>query len=56
MTGQAGSAPRVPQIRWLAECSATAVHAALQAVAPELSGCPVTVTGAEPAAKADPLW
>src|SRR5499425_2699537 len=41
-------------MKWLAECSVTAFREALQAVAPELSGCPVTVP--DPAAKADPLW
>ena len=41
-------------MRWLAECSAAALHEALGAVAPELSGYPVTVPG--PAGKEDPLW
>jgi len=41
---------RVPRMKWLAECSAEA----LRAVAPELSGYPVTVPG--PAGKQDPLW
>jgi aminoglycoside phosphotransferase (APT) family kinase protein len=43
-------------MKWLAECSAAALGEALQAVAPELSGCPVTVPVPDPAAKADPLW
>lgn len=33
-------------MRWLAECSATALGEALQAVAPELSGYPLTVRAA----------
>jgi hypothetical protein len=41
-------------MRWLAECSAAAVGEALGAVAPELSGYPVTVPG--PAGKQDPLY
>jgi len=41
-------------MKWLAECSAAALHEALRAVAPELSGCPVEVPG--PAGKEDPLW
>jgi aminoglycoside phosphotransferase (APT) family kinase protein len=43
-------------MKWLAECSAAALREALQAVAPELSGCPLTVPVPDPAAKADPLW
>jgi aminoglycoside phosphotransferase (APT) family kinase protein len=43
-------------MKWLAECSAAAFREALQAVAPELSGCPVTIPAPDPAAKADPLW
>jgi len=41
-------------MRWLAECSVAALREALEAVAPELSGYPVTVPG--PAGKEDPLW
>ena len=41
-------------MRWLAECSVTALREALGAVAPELSGYPLTVPG--PAGKQDPLW
>jgi hypothetical protein len=41
-------------MKWLAECSAVALHEALRAVAPELSGCPVAVPG--PVGKEDPLW
>jgi aminoglycoside phosphotransferase (APT) family kinase protein len=41
-------------MKWLAECSAVALGEALQVVAPELSGYPVTVPG--PAGKQDPLW
>jgi Phosphotransferase enzyme family len=41
-------------MKWLAECSAEAVREALRAVAPELSGYPVTVPG--PAGKQDPVW
>jgi aminoglycoside phosphotransferase (APT) family kinase protein len=43
-----------PGMTWLAECSPEALREALRAVAPELSGCPVTVPG--PAGKQDPLW
>ncbi len=43
-------------MRWLAECSAVAFSEALQAVAPELSGFPVTVPRPDPAAQADPLY
>jgi hypothetical protein len=43
-------------MKWLAECSVAAFREALQAVAPELSGCPVTLPVPDPAAKADPLW
>ena len=39
-------------MRWLAECSVAALREALGAVAPELSGYPVTVPG--PAGKEDP--
>jgi hypothetical protein len=41
-------------MKWLAECSAEALGEALRVVAPELSGCPVTVPG--PVGKQDPLW
>jgi aminoglycoside phosphotransferase (APT) family kinase protein len=41
-------------MKWLAECSAAALREALGAVAPELSGYPVTVPG--PAGKQDPLY
>lgn len=41
-------------MKWLAECSAEALRAALRAVAPELSGYPVTVPG--PAGRQDPVW
>jgi aminoglycoside phosphotransferase (APT) family kinase protein len=41
-------------MKWLAECSAAALHEALRVVAPELSGCPVAVPG--PVGKEDPLW
>ena len=41
-------------MRWLAECSVAALCEALETVAPELSGYPVTVPG--PAGKEDPLW
>jgi len=55
--GRGPAAPdRVPEMKWLAECSIAAFREALQAVAPELSGCPVTVPVPDPAAKADPLW
>jgi len=43
-------------MKWLAECSADALGEALRIVAPELSGCPVTVRVPDPAAQADPLW
>jgi hypothetical protein len=43
-------------MRWLAECSADELGKALRVVAPELSGCPVTVPVPDPAAQADPLW
>jgi aminoglycoside phosphotransferase (APT) family kinase protein len=43
-------------VKWLAECSAEAFGEALLAVAPELSGYPVTVPVPDPAAKADPLY
>jgi aminoglycoside phosphotransferase (APT) family kinase protein len=41
-------------MKWLAECSAEALGEALQVVAPELRGFPVTVPG--PAGKQDPVW
>jgi aminoglycoside phosphotransferase (APT) family kinase protein len=41
-------------MKWLAECSVTALREALQAVAPDLSGYPLTVPG--PTAKEDPVW
>jgi aminoglycoside phosphotransferase (APT) family kinase protein len=41
-------------MKWLAECSVAALREALGAVAPELSGYPVTVPGA--AGKQDPLY
>ena len=41
-------------MKWLAECSVAALREALGAVAPELSGYPVTVPGQ--AGKQDPLW
>ena len=41
-------------MQWLAECSVAALREALAAVAPELSGYPVTVPG--PGCKEDPLW
>jgi aminoglycoside phosphotransferase (APT) family kinase protein len=41
-------------MKWLAECSVAALREALEAVAPELSGYPVTVPG--PAGKEDPVW
>ena len=41
-------------MKWLAECSDAALREALEAVAPELSGYPVTVPG--PAGKQDPLY
>jgi Phosphotransferase enzyme family len=43
-------------MRWLAECSATALREALRTVAPELSRCPVSVPVPDPAAKRDPVW
>jgi aminoglycoside phosphotransferase (APT) family kinase protein len=43
-------------MKWLAECSAAALGEALRAAAPELSGYPVTVPVADPAAKGDPVW
>src|SRR6266516_2182561 len=49
-----GRPDRVPEMKWLAECSVAALREALEAVAPELSGYPVTVPG--PAGKQDPLW
>jgi aminoglycoside phosphotransferase (APT) family kinase protein len=44
------------EMKWLAECSAGAVRAALRAVAPELSGLPFTVAAAHPVAQADPQY
>jgi hypothetical protein len=41
-------------MKWLAECSVAALREALEAVAPELAGYPVTVPG--PAGQQDPLW
>ena len=41
-------------MKWLPECSVAALREALAAVAPELSGYPVTVPG--PAGKQDPLF
>lgn len=43
-------------MKWLAECSGDALGKALRVVAPELSGCPVSVPVSCPAAKGDPLW
>src|SRR6185437_11287652 len=51
---RSGRPDRVPEMRWLAECSAVALREALRVVAPELSGYPVTVPG--PAGKQDPQW
>src|SRR5262249_48617302 len=45
---------RAVGMRWLAECSAEALAEALRVVAPELSGCPVTVPVPDPAAQRDP--
>ena len=47
-------ADRVPEVKWLAECSVAALREALAAVAPELSGYPLTVPG--PLGKQDPLY
>jgi hypothetical protein len=41
-------------MKWLAECSVTALREALETVASELSGYPVTAPG--PAGKQDPLY
>jgi aminoglycoside phosphotransferase (APT) family kinase protein len=41
-------------MRWLAECSTAAISEALHAVAPELSGYPITVP--EQIGKEDPQW
>src|ERR1700677_1931004 len=49
-----GGPDRVAGMKWLAECSVAALREALGAVAPELSGYPVTVPGA--AGKQDPLY
>jgi aminoglycoside phosphotransferase (APT) family kinase protein len=43
-------------VRWLAECSAAALGEALRVVAPELSGCLVTVPVRHPVAQRDPQW
>ncbi len=43
----------MPEVEWLAECSVAALREALAAVAPELSGYPLTVPG--PLGKQDPL-
>jgi hypothetical protein len=43
-------------VRWLAECSAAALSEALRAVAPELTGYPITVPEPVAAAQVDPLW
>ena len=43
-------------MRWLAECSAAALGEALRAVAPELTGYPITVPEPVAAAQVDPLW
>jgi len=43
-----------PGMKWLSECSAAAVRQALEAVAPELSGYPITVPG--PAGKENPVF
>lgn len=40
-------------MRWLAECSAEVLGAALRVVTPELSGCAVTIPGVT---QEDPLW
>lgn len=45
---------RVAGVRWLADCSATAVAEALRVVAPELTGLPITMPGL--VAKEDPTW
>ena len=47
-------ADRVLAVKWLAECSVAALREALAAVAPELSGYPLTVPG--PLGKQDPLY
>src|SRR5579859_3090840 len=49
-----GEGDRVPEVKWLAECSVAALREALAAVAPELSGYPLTVPG--PLGKQDPLY
>lgn len=43
-------------MKWLAECSAEALDEALAVVAPELTGCPVTISVPDPAAARDPSW
>ena len=43
-------------MKWLAECSVTALREALQAVAPELGTCSITIPQPVAAAQADPLW
>ena len=50
----AGLPDRVPEMKWLAECSVAALREALGTVAPELSGYPVTVPGSP--GQQDPLW
>jgi hypothetical protein len=45
---------RVRAMRWLAECTASAVREALSVVAPQFDGCDVTVP--DPAAEGDPVW
>jgi hypothetical protein len=44
----------VLRMKWLTECSAEALGKALRVVAPELSGCRVTVPVPDPAVKGDP--
>src|SRR5215472_13783635 len=43
-------------MKWLEECTAATLREALRAVAPELSGYPITVPVSDPAAKRDPVW
>jgi aminoglycoside phosphotransferase (APT) family kinase protein len=45
---------RVSEVKWLTECSAAALREALEVIAPDLSGYPLTVPG--PTAKEDPVW
>lgn len=47
-------ADKVPGMRWLADCSASAIREAMSVVAPQLSGCPVTVP--DLACEGDPVW